>query len=93
MRVTLSDWAKNDWLKPHKTSQQEIQNLLTIVARELADAQIMGISTDGRCRSKRNAAEYDAANAASESEADELLDFAKEFERRTRRWLRDRGYS
>src|SRR3954468_18040369 len=127
--MSLSDWAKNDWLKVHKTSKQEIESLLSIVDRELKDSQIEGISSDGKfthayrasltlatillyvsgyapargqshhyrtivsipkilgdeanddteylekCRVKRNAAEYDSANEASEVEAHELIEF------------------
>ena len=131
--MTLSAWAKNDWLKSHQTSKQEIAGLLSIVEREVKDAAIDGISSDGKfnhayraaltlatallysavympargqshhyrtiaalplilgdsakadaeyleaCRVKRNAAEYDAANEVSETEAAELLEFATEF--------------
>ena len=35
--MSLSDWAKNDWLKEHKTTKQEIDGLLSIV----------GISSEG----------------------------------------------
>ena len=40
------------------------------------------------CRAKRNAAEYDAANEASETECAELIEFAKEFRATVRAWLR-----
>jgi uncharacterized protein (UPF0332 family) len=40
------------------------------------------------CRAKRNAAEYDAANEASETECAELIEFAKEFRETVRAWLR-----
>jgi hypothetical protein len=46
--MSLSDWAKNDWLKAHKTTQQEIDGLFSIVERELKDSQISGISSDGK---------------------------------------------
>jgi len=46
--MTLSNWAKNEWLKPHQTSKQEIAGLLSIVERELRDAAIPGISSDGK---------------------------------------------
>jgi hypothetical protein len=29
--MSLSDWAKNDWLKAHKTTKQEIAGLFSIV--------------------------------------------------------------
>ena len=144
--MSLSDWAKNDWLKAHKTSKAEIEGLLSIVERELQDSQIAGISSDGKfthayraaltlatallyvsgfapargqshhhrtietipkvlgeaakddaaylqnCRVKRNAAEYDAANEASETEAEELIEFAKEFKKTVRGWLKKKGF-
>lgn len=144
--MSLSDWAKNDWLKEHKTSKEEIEGLLSIVDRELKDAQVKGISSDGKfthayraaltlstillyvsgyapargqshhyrtiavipkilgasakddahyleqCRAKRNAAEYDAANEASETEANELVEFAKDFQNTVREWLKGNGF-
>jgi hypothetical protein len=140
--MSLSDWAKNDWLKAHKTSRQEIDGLFSIVAREIADSQVKGISSDGKfthayrasltlitillyasgympakgqshhyrtfaslpkvlgkdasddaeylekCRVKRNAAEYDSANEASETEGTELIEFAKDLEKTVRVWLK-----
>jgi hypothetical protein len=35
----LEQWADNGWLKPHRTSRQEISNLLSIVERDLQDAR------------------------------------------------------
>jgi hypothetical protein len=46
--VTLKDWETNGWLRPHKTSRQEIGNLLAIVQRDLTDARAGGISDDWR---------------------------------------------
>lgn len=46
--MNLKQWADNGWLKPHKTNQQEIGNLLAIVHRDLADAQTEEISPDWR---------------------------------------------
>lgn len=40
------------------------------------------------CRVKRNAAEYDSANEASEAEGVELVEFAKEFLISVRKWLK-----
>lgn len=37
--MSLKDWAKNGWLRPHQTSAQEIAGLLSIVDRDLEDAQ------------------------------------------------------
>jgi hypothetical protein len=40
------------------------------------------------CRAKRNAAEYDASNEATETECVELVRFTKGFEATVRAWLR-----
>lgn len=44
--MTLSDWERNGWLKPHKTSKQEISNLLEIVKRDIRDASQRSLSSD-----------------------------------------------
>ena len=43
--MSLHDWAESGWLKPHKTSRQEVAGLLGIVERDLADTG-QGISAD-----------------------------------------------
>lgn len=40
------------------------------------------------CRAKRNTAEYDVAGTVSQSEADELRDFAKELRSEVTAWLK-----
>lgn len=139
--MSLDNWAKNSWLKPHRTSKQEIQGLFSIVQRGLQDSQLERLSSDGKflhayrasftlatillyssgytptsgqshhyrtiaaipeilgdkykddmdylneCRSKRNAAEYDAANEVSETEANELIDFTKQFQTTVKKWI------
>ncbi len=144
--MTLVDWVKNDWLKTHQTSKEEIQGLWSIVERELKDSQVEGISSDGQfnhayraaltlatillyisgyaptrtqshhhrtietipkilgtqtkddaaylqnCRAKRNASEYDADNEASSAEADELIQFVKEFKSMVKDWVKNRGF-
>ena len=37
--MSLKDWAKNSWLRPHQTSAQEVAGLLSIVDRDLEDAR------------------------------------------------------
>ncbi|NVM04472.1 MAG: hypothetical protein HWN67_19265 [Candidatus Helarchaeota archaeon] len=54
--MSLTDWEKNGWLKSHKTSQQEIQNLLRIIERDLDDCQKMNVSADWRFAIAYNAA-------------------------------------
>ena len=36
--MSLKQWANNGWLRPHQSSPKEIQDLLAIVKRDLADA-------------------------------------------------------
>ena len=54
--MSLKQWADNGWLKPHKTSREEIANLLAIVERDLADAANEAISPDSRFGIAYNAA-------------------------------------
>lgn len=54
--MSLKQWAANGWLKPHKTSRQEIENLLGIVRRDLEDASAHAISADWRFGIAYNAA-------------------------------------
>ncbi len=56
MRMSLPEWQKNGWLKIHKTSKEEISNLLNIVNRDLHDCQSQDISLDWRFAIAYNAA-------------------------------------
>ena len=53
--MTLEQWADNGWLKTHRTSREEIGKLLSIVERDLKDAEA-GISADWRFGIAYNAA-------------------------------------
>jgi hypothetical protein len=53
--MSLQSWANNRWLRPHRTSPQEIKDLLAMVERDLADAQ-GEISPDWRFGIAYNAA-------------------------------------
>jgi hypothetical protein len=53
--VSLKQWEQNRWLKPHKTSPQEIASLLRVADRSLNDAG-GNISPDGRFGMAYNAA-------------------------------------
>jgi hypothetical protein len=46
--VSFADWVNNGWLVAHKSSNQEIGNLLGIVARDLKDSQAKDVSDDWR---------------------------------------------
>jgi hypothetical protein len=54
--VSFADWVKNGWLVAHKSSEQEIANLLGIVARDLKDSQAKDVSDDWRFAIAYNAA-------------------------------------
>ncbi len=54
--MSLKQWAADGWLKAHKTSPQEIGNLLAIVRRDLADAGQKKLSADWRFGIAYNAA-------------------------------------
>jgi uncharacterized protein (UPF0332 family) len=46
--MSLSDWLKAQWLIEHKTSPEEIANLLAVADRDLRDCQAAGLSDDSR---------------------------------------------
>ena len=54
--MSLQDWLSNGWLRKHKTSNQEIINLLEIVKRDTQDAGFREVSPDWRFGIAYNAA-------------------------------------
>lgn len=54
--MSLRDWAKNGWLTEHKSSPQEIAELLRVADRDLVDCQVSGLSSDWRLSIAYNAA-------------------------------------
>ena len=56
MPVTLKNWLKNKWLVEHQTSRQEIQDLLSVSERDMADCRAEGLSPDWRLNIAYNAA-------------------------------------
>ena len=54
--MSFADWVNNGWLVAHKSSKQEIGNLLGIVARDLKDSQAKDVSDDWRFAIAYNAA-------------------------------------
>lgn len=54
--MSLKDWARNGWLTEHKTSPQEIVDLLRVADRDLADCQAEGLSPDWHLNIAYNAA-------------------------------------
>ena len=53
--MSLTDWIKNGWLKPHKTSAQEIADLLAIADRDIKASQLEGLETDWKLNIAYNA--------------------------------------
>ena len=53
--MTLKSWQENGWLRPHKTSKQEVRDILELVERDLADASKVEISKDWRFNIAYNA--------------------------------------
>ena len=56
MKVSLEDWLNEGRLRQHKTSKSEINQLLAVFARDVADAQSNAISIDRRFATAYNAA-------------------------------------
>lgn len=54
--MSLRDWLNNRWLEEHKTSLQEIADLLAIVDRDITDCQISELSADWKMNIAYNAA-------------------------------------
>ena len=54
--MTLKQWQSNGWLRSHKTSAEEVGNLLEIVKRDMKDAKEDAISADWRFGIAYNAA-------------------------------------
>ncbi len=61
--MSLRDWFKSGWLVEHKTSVEEIKNLLGVADRDLSDCRAEGLSADWRMNIAYNAA-LQAATAA-----------------------------
>lgn len=53
--MTLQDWFRDGWLKRHQTSQQEINELLAKVERDIAEASKEEITLDWRLAIAYNA--------------------------------------
>ncbi|HSW72067.1 MAG TPA: hypothetical protein VLG44_01500 [Chlamydiales bacterium] len=56
MKTTLNNWLKEEKLKPHKSSKEEINQLFKIVERDLKDANVPDLSSDRKFITAYNAA-------------------------------------
>jgi hypothetical protein len=54
--LTLKDLLADGRVRPHRTSAKEVADLLGVVDRDLADAEIPQLSTDRRFATACNAA-------------------------------------
>ncbi len=54
--MSLHDWLASRWLVEHRTSRQEIADLLAIADRDLADSRVPGLSGDRQFGIAYNAA-------------------------------------
>ncbi len=54
--MSLTNWRDNGWLVKHKTSPQEISDLLNVADRDLADCESPGLSPDWQLSIAYNAA-------------------------------------
>jgi len=61
--MSLPNWRDNGWLADHKTSPQEISDLLNVADRDLSDCESAGLSPDWQLSISYNAA-LQAATAA-----------------------------
>lgn len=46
--MSLSEWAKNGWLKVHSPTAQEVTDLLGLAERDLRNARAKGLDNDWR---------------------------------------------
>jgi len=56
MKMSLKELLNQGSVKPHKTSKEEIGNLLELVRRDIKDSEVKTISTDRRFATAYNAA-------------------------------------
>jgi hypothetical protein len=54
--MSLPDWERNGWLQSHKSSANEVRDLLAVVERDLADSAAENLSADWRMNIAYNAA-------------------------------------
>jgi hypothetical protein len=46
--MSLPEWERNGWLQSHKSSPNEVRDLLTVVDRDLVDSAAEGLSAEWR---------------------------------------------
>jgi hypothetical protein len=61
--MSLKDWQKNAWLKPHQTSREEVKRLFDVIDRDLRVSGDAKMDADWRFVAAYNAALQAAATA------------------------------
>ena len=54
--MSLAQWHKNGWLRPHQTTPSQIADLFAIIERDIDDARSERLSTDWQFGIAYNAA-------------------------------------
>ena len=54
--MSLPDWERNGWLQSHKSTANEVRDLLAVVERDLADSAAETLSADWQMNIAYNAA-------------------------------------
>lgn len=65
--MSLEQWSSRGWLVAHRTSPQEIADLLRLVDRDLRDCRARGLTPDWRLTIAYNAALQSAKSALAAS--------------------------
>ena len=65
--MSLQNWLNNGWLTDHRTSLQEITDLLAVADRDLSDCKTSGLSPDWQLNIACNAALQTATAALAAS--------------------------
>lgn len=65
--MSLQNWLNNGWLTDHRTSLQEITDLLAVADRDLSDCKTSGLSPDWQLNIAYNAALQTATAALAAS--------------------------
>ncbi len=65
--MSLQNWLNNGWLTEHRTSLQEIVDLLAVAKRDISDCKTSGLSPDWQLNIAYNAALQTATAALAAS--------------------------
>jgi hypothetical protein len=78
--MPLADWSSKGWIRSHRTSPEEIQELLAIADRDL-------VRQFDTFRKKRNISGYERVGAVSDQEAKDMAALARRLKEAVERWL------